>query len=99
MGKLRFALIGCGRISKNHITAIATNAEVMELVAVCDPIEACAKKQADSYLEQSGKTVLRFIPIIKRRWTSWTSIAAPLPRKAATMRKLPWTAFEKASTF
>ncbi len=56
MGKLRFALIGCGRISKNHITAIATNAEVMELVAVCDPIEACAKKQADSYLEQSGKT-------------------------------------------
>ena len=44
MGKLRFALIGCGRISKNHITAIATNAEVMELVAVCDPIEACAKR-------------------------------------------------------
>ena len=98
MGKLRFASICCGRISKNHITAIATNAEVMELVAVCDPIEACAKKRADSYLEQSEKR-LRFIPIIKRRWTSWTSIAAPLPRKAATMRDLPWTAFEKASTF
>ena len=52
---MRYALIGCGRISKNHITAIATNGDVMELVAVCDPIEACAKKQADSYLEQSGK--------------------------------------------
>lgn len=56
MQKLRFALIGCGRISKNHITAMAVNADAVELVALCDPIEANAKKQADSYLEQSGKT-------------------------------------------
>lgn len=56
MQKLRFALIGCGRISKNHITAMAVNADAVELVALCDPIETNAKKQADSYLEQSGKT-------------------------------------------
>jgi predicted dehydrogenase len=35
MKKLRFALVGCGRISKKHVDAIA-RAEYAELVAVCD---------------------------------------------------------------
>jgi UDP-N-acetyl-2-amino-2-deoxyglucuronate dehydrogenase len=34
--KIRFALVGCGRISKNHFEAIAKHAERAELVAVCD---------------------------------------------------------------
>ena len=34
--KVRFALAGCGRISANHIEAIARHAERAELVAVCD---------------------------------------------------------------
>jgi UDP-N-acetyl-2-amino-2-deoxyglucuronate dehydrogenase len=34
--KLRFALVGCGRISGNHIDALARHAERAELVAVCD---------------------------------------------------------------
>ncbi len=33
---IRFALVGCGRISKNHIEAIAAHAGDAELVAVCD---------------------------------------------------------------
>ena len=33
---IRFALVGCGRISKNHIEAIAAHAADAELVAVCD---------------------------------------------------------------
>ncbi|MBT9493207.1 MAG: Gfo/Idh/MocA family oxidoreductase [Paucibacter sp.] len=33
---IRFALVGCGRISKNHIEAIAAHAGAAELVAVCD---------------------------------------------------------------
>ncbi len=33
---MRFALAGCGRISGNHIDAIARHAERAELVAVCD---------------------------------------------------------------
>ena len=34
--KIRFALIGCGRISKNHIAAINDHSDSSELVAVCD---------------------------------------------------------------
>ena len=34
--KLRFALIGCGRIAQNHIEAVTRHAERAELVAVCD---------------------------------------------------------------
>ncbi|HET7866954.1 MAG TPA: Gfo/Idh/MocA family oxidoreductase, partial [Burkholderiaceae bacterium] len=34
--KIRFALVGCGRISRNHIDSLARHAERAELVAVCD---------------------------------------------------------------
>ena len=34
--KIRFALVGCGRISANHIDAIARHGDRAELVAVCD---------------------------------------------------------------
>ncbi len=34
--KIRFALVGCGRISKNHIDALETHAENCELTDVCD---------------------------------------------------------------
>jgi UDP-N-acetyl-2-amino-2-deoxyglucuronate dehydrogenase len=34
--KIRFAVIGCGRISANHIAAIQKHSESAELVAVCD---------------------------------------------------------------
>ncbi|MCV2354548.1 Gfo/Idh/MocA family oxidoreductase [Paucibacter sp. B2R-40] len=33
---IRFALVGCGRISKNHIEAITAHAADAQLVAVCD---------------------------------------------------------------
>ena len=34
--KLRFALVGCGRIAANHLDSLARHAERAELVAVCD---------------------------------------------------------------
>jgi UDP-N-acetyl-2-amino-2-deoxyglucuronate dehydrogenase len=34
--RIRIALVGCGRISRNHIKAIATHYERAELVAICD---------------------------------------------------------------
>jgi UDP-N-acetyl-2-amino-2-deoxyglucuronate dehydrogenase len=34
--KVRFAVLGCGRIANNHLDAIASHAERCELVAVCD---------------------------------------------------------------
>lgn len=42
---IKFAIIGCGRISPNHLDAIK-NAPHAELVAVCDIIEEKAKKTA-----------------------------------------------------
>src|SRR5687768_17544740 len=34
--KIRFAIVGCGRIAANHFNALAQHAERAELVAVCD---------------------------------------------------------------
>jgi len=34
--KLRFAVVGCGRIAQNHFAALKQHAERAELVAVCD---------------------------------------------------------------
>lgn len=34
--KIRFAIVGCGRIAKNHIASIREHAADAELVAVCD---------------------------------------------------------------
>jgi UDP-N-acetyl-2-amino-2-deoxyglucuronate dehydrogenase len=34
--RIRFALVGCGRISKNHIESLKKHAKDAELVAVCD---------------------------------------------------------------
>lgn len=34
--KVRFALVGCGRISKNHLDALASHAVDAELVDICD---------------------------------------------------------------
>lgn len=34
--KIRFALVGCGRISKNHIDSLNVHKDHAELVAVCD---------------------------------------------------------------
>ena len=35
--KIRVALVGCGRIAQRHFEAIASHADRVELVAVCDP--------------------------------------------------------------
>lgn len=34
--KIRFALVGCGRIAKNHFHALEVHQAEVELVAVCD---------------------------------------------------------------
>lgn len=46
MGKLKFAILGCGRISTKHVEALINNKDEAELVAVYDIIEelAIAKK-------------------------------------------------------
>ncbi len=55
MKQYRFALIGCGRISKNHIAAAAANRDIMELAAVCDLKPERAEKKAEDCLQATGK--------------------------------------------
>ena len=45
--RLRLALVGCGRISKNHFDALSHHTERAEWVAVCDPIRERAQAAAD----------------------------------------------------
>lgn len=47
--KMKFAIIGCGRISYKHIEALINNGEEAELVAVCDIIYENAAKRKDEY--------------------------------------------------
>lgn len=53
MGKLRYGLIGCGRISPNHIAAVQTNDDTIDLVAVCDVVP----ERMDTVLTQAGMNV------------------------------------------
>src|SRR5688500_12424907 len=46
--RVRFALVGCGRISRNHIEALQKHHETAELVAVCDtdPVALAAAQES-----------------------------------------------------
>ncbi len=48
MNSVRFALIGCGRIAKNHVMPL-TELPGAELVAVCDLIPDRARTYGDKY--------------------------------------------------
>ncbi|HZN98924.1 MAG TPA: Gfo/Idh/MocA family oxidoreductase, partial [Gemmatimonadales bacterium] len=45
--RIRFALVGCGRISANHFTAIEKHADRAELVGVCDIDPGALQKAQD----------------------------------------------------
>ena len=62
MKRLKFALIGCGRISGNHIKAILDNYEDAELVCVCDILKDRVELKADEYLIKAQE---RNIPAVK----------------------------------
>ena len=47
--KIRFAVVGCGRISKNHFDAIKQHYENVELVALCDSDPVALDKSRESY--------------------------------------------------
>jgi len=45
--RIRFALVGCGRIARNHLSALEGTRDQAELVAVCD-VDAAAMREAAS---------------------------------------------------
>lgn len=53
MRKLKFAIIGCGYISTNHIKAIIDNFEDAELISVCDLLKNRAELKADEYVKKA----------------------------------------------
>ncbi|AYD39799.1 gfo/Idh/MocA family oxidoreductase [Clostridium fermenticellae] len=55
MKKLKFAIIGCGRISYKHIEALASNKEEAQLAAVCDINLDKAEAKKQEYIDKMGK--------------------------------------------
>jgi UDP-N-acetyl-2-amino-2-deoxyglucuronate dehydrogenase len=47
--KIRIAIVGCGRISRNHFGAIEEHGDTIELVAVCDSASGVLAQHADKY--------------------------------------------------
>lgn len=66
---MNFAIIGCGRISKNHVEALINNYEQSTLVSVCDIIQDRAierKKQYESKVVSSNvKVYIDYINMLK----------------------------------
>lgn len=52
MKKIRFAILGCGRISYKHVDAILNNKDEAELVAVCDIKKEKAEGRKKEYLDK-----------------------------------------------
>lgn len=55
--KIRFALVGCGRIAQNHFEAVARHADRAEIVDVCD-IDPVALKAAEARTGARGHASL-----------------------------------------
>ena len=47
--KIRIAIVGCGRISKNHFGSIEAHADNLELAAVCDSDPARLAEHEQKY--------------------------------------------------
>ena len=47
--KLKFGIVGCGRVSGNHVAALTSGSIPSELVAVCDVVEQKAREKAGPF--------------------------------------------------
>ena len=54
--KINIALVGCGRISKNHIKAIIFHNKISSLIAICDQNEAMLE-QAQKGISEEKKSL------------------------------------------
>ncbi|OFI05786.1 scyllo-inositol 2-dehydrogenase [Clostridium acetireducens DSM 10703] len=52
MKKLKFAIIGCGRISYKHVEALISNKDESELIAVCDVLKEKAEEKKEEYISK-----------------------------------------------
>lgn len=71
--KLRFAIIGCGRIAPKHAESIIALPEA-ELVAVCDIVPECAQAFADKY---GAKAYTDYAVMLEQEDLDVVTIATP----------------------
>ena len=68
MGKIRFGLIGCGGMMKNHAEAINLLQEELEITAVCDVAMERARSVAevlnDPYVTTDYTTMLPYVDAV-----------------------------------
>ena len=59
--RIRIAIVGCGRISRNHIKSVAMHHERAELVAICDTqpqrLEQAQQLIKDAAVEYPGASI------------------------------------------
>lgn len=72
--KLRIAVVGCGRIAKNHLASITQHNGDMELVALCDNNSAVLDSHSKEY-DVPGYTSLEFL--LKREDLDLISLCTP----------------------
>ena len=72
--KIRIAIVGCGRISKNHFDSIEQHKDNMELIAVCDNNSEVLKEHEEKYMV---KGYLRLEEMLKSEKLDLVSICTP----------------------
>ena len=68
--KMKYALIGCGMISPNHIKA-ALECD-LKIVTLCDLMESNREKALELIPEDKRSGVKLYMPIIRKCWRSCT---------------------------
>jgi len=79
MSKLKFAILGCGRISYKHIEAMINNYDEAKLAAVCDIVEEKAVERKAQYEKAIGgsdvKVYTDYIKMLENEEIDVVSIA------------------------
>jgi len=72
--KIRMAIVGCGRISKNHFSSIEKHADDLELAAICDIDPDVLKMHQEMY---AVPTYTRLDDMLKREKLDLVALCTP----------------------
>ncbi|HCB99743.1 MAG TPA: oxidoreductase [Ruminococcaceae bacterium] len=74
---LTYALIGCGRISPNHIAAVKNNAEKVHITALCDVDEQAAQALVKRFALQNIHIYTDYHLLLEKEHPDLVAIALP----------------------
>lgn len=63
--RIRIALVGCGRVSRNHIRAIFSHCDRAELVAICDSHAECLENTQAFIADLAGEHINDAVNIVQ----------------------------------